>query len=129
VFEALRFRPQTWALLRICGKDRKVAAGTERETLMREGAKVLVATQSAMFDERAVSAPNEFRVDRPWDDYVHFGSGLHTCFGLQINRVHIPALAMALLEGPRITRAAGDAGKLQFDGPYPSGLGVSLWPS
>jgi cytochrome P450 len=126
VFEALRFRPQTWALLRICGADHTVAAGTERATLMREGAKVLVATQSAMFDERAVTAPNEFRVDRPWDDYLHFGSGLHTCFGLQINRVHIPALATALLEGPRITRAPGDAGKLQFDGPYPSGLGVSL---
>lgn len=126
VFEALRFRPQTWALLRICGETTTVAAGTERATEIRKGAKVLVATQSAMFDQRAVTAPHEFRVDRPWHDYVHFGSGLHTCFGLQINRVHIPALATALLEGPRISRAPGAAGKLQFDGPYPSGLGVSL---
>jgi cytochrome P450 len=122
MFEALRFRPQTWALLRICGKTRTVAAGTDRATEIREGAKVLVATQSAMFDERAVSAPREFRVDRPWSDYLHFGHGLHTCFGLQVNRVHIPALATALLEGPRIRRAP--AGRLKYSGPYPSSLGV-----
>ena len=54
VFEALRFRPQTWALLRICGKKQTVAADTDRATEIPEGAKVLVATQSAMFDERVV---------------------------------------------------------------------------
>jgi cytochrome P450 len=126
VFEALRFRPQTWALLRICGKTKTIAAGTERATELRAGAKVLVATQSAMFDERAVSAPREFRVDRPWSDYLHFGHGLHTCFGLQINRVHIPALATALLEGPQIRRAPDRAGRLTYSGPYPAGLGVVL---
>ena len=125
VFEALRFRPQTWALLRICGADRAVAAGTRRQATMREGARVLVATQSAMFDGRMVAAPEEFRVDRPWSDYLHFGHGLHTCFGLDINRVHLPALATALLEGPPIRRAPGRAGKLRWAGPYPCGLGVS----
>jgi cytochrome P450 len=93
---------------------------------MHQGAKVLVAVQSAMFDERAVTAPREFRVDRPWSDYLHFGHGLHTCFGLEINRVHLPAMATALLEGPRIARAPGSAGKLQWDGPFPVGLTVSL---
>ena len=89
---------------------------------MREGARILVATQSAMFDGEAVAAPKEFRVDRPWSDYLHFGHGLHTCFGLAINRVQLPALATALLEGPPVRRA----GKLRWAGPYPSGLEVSL---
>jgi cytochrome P450 len=126
LFEAMRFRPQTWALLRICGADRTIAAGTRRAATMREGARILVATQSAMFDERAVAAPKEFRVDRPWSDYLHFGHGLHTCFGLDINRVQLPALATALLEGPPVRRAQGAGGKLRWAGPYPSGLVVSL---
>jgi cytochrome P450 len=121
VFEALRFRPQTWALLRICGADQTIAPGTRRATMIREGGRVLVATQSAMFDPRAVEAPEQFRVDRPWSTYLHFGEGLHTCFGMEINRVHLPALAMALLEGPPIARA----GKLRWDGPFPSGLEVA----
>jgi cytochrome P450 len=121
VFEALRFRPHTWALLRLCPADRTVAEGTPPATTFKAGSRVLVATQSAMFDRRAVRSPGAFRVDRPWSEYLHFGEGLHTCFGMQINRVHLPALAMALLEGPPIERA----GKLQWDGPFPSGLEVT----
>jgi cytochrome P450 len=77
-----------------------------------------------MNDERAVPAPDEFRVDRAWSEYMHFGYGLHTCFGQAINRVQLPALATALLEGPPIRRAAGDAGELRWSGPFPSGLSV-----
>ena len=125
VFEALRFRPQTWALLRTCAADRTVAAGTRRATRLRQGAVTLVATQSAMFDGGAVASPRAFRVDRPWSDYLHFGHGLHTCFGQEINRVHLPALATALLEGPPIRRAPGAAGRLRWSGAYPSSLRVS----
>jgi cytochrome P450 len=128
VFEALRFRPQTWALLRICGADQTIAPGTRRATKIREGGRVLVATQSAMFDPRAVETPGQFRVDRPWSTYLHFGDGLHTCFGLEINRVHLPALATALLEGAPIARLSGVDGALRNEGPYPSSLGVSLGP-
>src|SRR6201999_4330989 len=126
LFEALRFRPQTWALLRTCAADTMVAADTRRATLFRGGSTVLVATQSAMFDQRAFPSPGAFRVDRPFDDYLHFGHGLHTCFGREINRLHLPALATALLEGPRIERAAGDAGRMVYDGPYPSSMTVSF---
>ena len=126
LFEALRFNPQTWALLRTCAADCTVAAGTRRATRFRAGAKVLVATQSAMFDPLVVQEPERFRTDRPWSDYLHFGHGLHTCFGLDINRVHIPAMATALLEGPPIARAPGDAGKLTVQGAYPTSLTVAL---
>ena len=128
VFEALRFRPQTWALLRTCATDCTVAAGTRRATRFREGSTVLVATQSAMFDEQAFAAPDKFRIDRPFGDYLHFGHGLHTCFGREINRVHLPALAMALLEGPPIERVPGEAGQIAWSGPYPASLTVSLAP-
>jgi len=129
IFEAMRFRPQTWALLRICAEDHTVAAGTGRATKFRKGSMVLIATQSAMFDRRAVSSPRSFKIDRPWSDYLHFGHGLHTCFGREINRVHLPALATALLEGPPIEREPGSAGQLSWNGPYPAGLTVSLGPA
>jgi cytochrome P450 len=126
LFEALRFRPQTWALVRTCMADRVVAPGTRRATTFHTGCTVLVATQSAMFDPSAFPSPNVFRTDRPFDSYLHFGHGLHSCFGREINRVHLPALATALLEGPRIERATGEAGQLTWDGAYPKSLTVSF---
>jgi cytochrome P450 len=81
-----------------------------------------------MFDRRTFPSPGEFRADRPFDDYLHFGHGLHTCFGREINRVHLPALAVALLEGAAITRAPGEAGEMTWDGPYPASLTVSRSP-
>jgi len=125
LFEALRFRPQTPALLRTCAEDYVVAAGTPRATLLHEGSRVLVATQSAMFDEHAVEDPSEFRVDRPWREYLHFGHGLHECFGESIIRAHLPALGTALLERGAVRRAPGAAGQLAWAGPFPSSLTVA----
>jgi cytochrome P450 len=125
VFEALRFRTHNSAVLRRCAVDHTVAAGTGHETTIRAGATVVVATESAMFDETAVNDPRRFRLDRPWTDYFHFGHGLHTCFGQEINRVQLPALTTALLEGARIARASA-GGSMSWRGPYPSGLRVRL---
>jgi len=126
LFEALRFRPQTWALLRTCTADQVVAPGTPRAATFHPGCTVLIATQSAMFDPGAFPSPNAFRADRPFDSYLHFGHGLHTCFGREINRVHLPALATPLLEGSRIQRAPGGAGQLTWDGAYPKSLTVTF---
>ena len=77
-----------------------------------------------MHDPAAVDEPEQFRLDRPASDYLLFGHGLHACFGEPIARAQIPALAAALLEGPRIRRARGDHGRLHFTGPFPSHLTV-----
>jgi cytochrome P450 len=123
-WEASRFRPQNFALLRLVAQDTTIAAGTDRATDVKAGSTVFAATLSAMHDERAIAAPAEFRVDRPWSDYMLFGFGMHTCYGQQIVRAQLPALATALLEGPPIRRAHGHDGQLRFDGPFPSGLRV-----
>lgn len=126
IFEASRFKPQNFALLRLVAQDTTIAAGTERETALKAGSTVFAATLSAMHDERAIDEPDEFRTDRPWSDYMLFGHGLHTCYGQQIVRAQMPALATALLEGPRIERAGGTAGRLRWEGPFPSGLTVGF---
>jgi cytochrome P450 len=127
LLEALRFRPQTWALLRTCVSDHTVAADTPRATTFHAGARVLIATQSAMFDSRRVKDPETFRVDRPLDDYLHFGYGLHTCFGQAINGVQLPALAAALFEGPPIKLTEPGAG-IVYDRSYPASLMVEFAP-
>jgi len=118
--EASRFNPQNFALLRYVPADTVIAAGTERETRVKAGSTVFAATLSAMHDERAIDDPDEFRTDRPWSDYMLFGHGLHTCYGQHIVRATLPAMAQALFEAPRLERA----GKLQFDGPFPSQMRV-----
>jgi len=123
-FEASRFNPQNFALLRYVPQDTVIAAGTDRETKVKAGSTVFAATLSAMHDERAIEQPDAFRIDRPWSDYMLFGHGMHTCYGQQIVRAQLPAMAQALLEGPRLQRARGGAGKLRFDGPFPAGLTV-----
>jgi cytochrome P450 len=120
VWEALRFSPQNFALLRLCPDEQVIAKGTDRETTVPAGSTIFAATLSAMHDERAVSDPEEFKVDRPWSDYMLFGHGLHTCYGQQIVRNQLPAMMLALLEGPTIKRD----GKLKWDGPFPSSLAV-----
>jgi len=90
-FEASRFAPQNFALLRLVAADTTIAAGTDRATAVKAGSTVFAATLSAMHDERAVADPSAFRVDRPWSDYMLFGHGLHTCFGQQIVRSQLPA--------------------------------------
>ena len=102
-----------------------VAAGTRRATCVRAGTQMLVATQSAMFDRRSVPAPRRFRTDRPFESYLHFGHGLHMCFGLEINRLQLPAMAVALLDGPPLRRAPGAAGRMTYDGLYPASLTVT----
>ena len=41
-----------------------------------------------------------FRTDRPWDDYILWGYGMHTCFGAHVNRAVMPAILKPLLASP-----------------------------
>ena len=58
--------------------------------------------------------------------YLHWGYGLHTCFGQYINQVQIPGILKPLLKRKGLRRAAGDAGQLQYSGPFPSSLKVEF---
>ena len=48
-------------------------------------AKPLVSIASAMRDERHRPVPDCFDAERTPDQYIHFGHGLHQCFGMWIN--------------------------------------------
>jgi cytochrome P450/glutathione S-transferase len=120
-FEAVRFNPHHPAQARYCGRAAEIAAQTPRAKRIPADTFVFAATLSAMFDPEKFSNPDEFRADREVE-YLHFGYGLHRCFGRAINGVQIPELLAALLRLPGLRRASGGAGRVVNDGPFPERL-------
>ncbi|WP_342152799.1 cytochrome P450 [Methylorubrum sp. SB2] len=120
VFEALRFAPVNPVIYRRALRETVIARSTLRACTIPEGTMVFAANLSAMFDPLAIEAPDAFRTDRPWEDYILWGEGLHTCFGAHVNRVLIPAILKPLLARPGLRRAAGPLGRIDTGGtPFP----------
>jgi cytochrome P450/glutathione S-transferase len=111
VYEALRFNPQTSALLRYQQADGNTA---------------LLMTISAMFDPKAFPQPGSFDTTRPLEKYLHFGHGMHTCYGLMINGVQLPALVGAIVQLPNLRRASGRFKPVLYEGPFPDRLVVQF---
>jgi cytochrome P450 len=81
-----------------------------------------IGTLSAMFDPDGFPDPKRFRIDRDVRSYLHFGWGMHQCFGLGINMVMIPEIMAAMLRLDGLRRAPGRAGRVVLDGPFPDRL-------
>lgn len=106
VQESLRLNPFAAGIQRICAEDYVVAKGTLRSTKIPKGTVVLAATQSAMMDHRKIESPSQFRLDRPAYSYMHFGFGLHTCFGQYMNLAQIPGIVKAVLKQKALRRVS-----------------------
>ena len=126
VFEASRYFPLTPGLFRDATEDYRLAGGTWRARTIPAGTRVMAATRSAMFDGRRIPDPTSFRLDRPDYAYMHFGAGMHECFGLYMNREMVPAICKAVLKRPGLRRAAGDAGRLKMESIFPISLVVEF---
>ena len=124
VFEALRFNPLNPAIYRRATRDTAIAANTLRAVQVPKSTMVFAFNLSAMFDPLKVKQPNTFRTDRPWDDYILWGEGLHACFGAHINRALIPAILKPLLVKQGLRRVPGELGEIDLAGtPFP----VHFW--
>jgi cytochrome P450 len=121
-FEALRFDPIAPRMERIALKDSVIAAGTPREQHVKAGTKVWATMGSAMRDGRRLPDAERFEPNRLPYEYMHFGHGLHTCFGIHINKGTLHLMVKPLLKR-NLRRARGKAGHLQKQGPF----AVSLW--
>jgi len=111
LFEAFRFDPLAPAVVRQTSVATTLAAGTNRATTIPAGSMVLPSFASAMRDGRRIADPECFDPTRTAPDYMHFGLGMHQCFGEAINRRMLPAMLQALLRYP-IRRAPGAQGHL-----------------
>jgi cytochrome P450 len=126
VTEAMRFDPLAPGLPRDVSSDWTLAKGTRHQRTIPAGSTVLVAFASAMMDPRRVADPKRFDPGRPASDYVHFGHGLHQCFGIHINRATLHLMLKPLLKQPNLRRAAGRAGRLHKNGPFAASLTVEF---
>jgi cytochrome P450/glutathione S-transferase len=110
-YEALRFHPQSPLLLRHSVAD---------------GQTMVLITISAMFDPAAFPQPNRFVTGRPLDRYLHFGYGMHRCYGSMINGIQIPELVKALVLLPNLRPGSGRFEKTVYEGPFPDRLVVEF---
>jgi cytochrome P450 len=127
-FEALRFNPINPVLARFAARDTEVAAGTPWKHRIFGGSTVYVAILPAMFDPRVFHQPGQFRADRPSSSYLHFGAGLHACYGRYINLIQIPELLAALLRLDDLRRADSTDGQIRYDGPFPDRFELEFRP-
>lgn len=115
-FEAFRFHPNLPVIIRHSEKDQWLG---DKRRFIPKGKTVYALISSAMFDKRTFEAPSTFRLDRPREDYLFFGHGLHTCYGNYINYIVIPEMLAALLRMPNLKPVTGKAGKIQYEGTFP----------
>lgn len=115
VFEALRFAPINPMIVRVTQEDYLLAAGEPHQTLIPKGTTVFALSWSAMFDPHVVAAPQEFRLDRPANHYLHFATGMHACFGRYISQIQIPQIIKPLLKRANLRPAGPPA----YDGAFP----------
>ena len=116
VNEAMRFHPIGPGVLRITTDDFLVGRDRWYAKTVPKGTTVMIATQSAMFDEALFSNPDDFDIGRNEYNFLLYGSGIHTCFGKYIAAALIPRMLMPLLARENLRRAQGDAGTLQMQG-------------
>src|SRR5215469_311315 len=120
-WEAVRFNPHHPLQVRFCSHDTTIAQDQRRTRSIPAGANTYVGTLSGMFDHEVFIYPAEFNAKRT-TEYLHFGYGMHTCFGKAINGVQIPELLAALLRLRNLRRASGGNGHILYDGPFPNRL-------
>lgn len=126
LFEAMRFKPINPGPFRVCREDYTIGKGTAGATTIRAGTRMVVSTQSAMFDERKVQKPSEFNPDRTPADYMLFGHGLHWCIGAYIAGAQITQTFKPLLKRSGLRRSAADAGRMHRLSVFPVHLSVEF---
>lgn len=126
VSEAMRLAPQSPGQFRVALDDQVLNA--QGPTVPR-GTRIFAATQSAMLDRAAFKQPSQVRLDRPQWPHLHFGYGLHSCFGRFISaEAQVPLLIKAILRQPNLRRAPGQAGRLTWDTAFPNSLTLHFDP-
>jgi cytochrome P450 len=102
VEELLRYEPPVQYL-----PNRIALADIEVDgTTIRKGERVTLLLAAASRDPQRFASPDRFNPDRPDNQHMGFGSGLHYCFGAPLARIEaqISLTAMARrLSNPRLT--------------------------
>jgi cytochrome P450 len=129
VLEALRFRTPTPVVTRLTTQAYTLSAGTRHETTIPAGTLTFAGLGAAMMDGSAIDAPSEFRLHRPAEHYLHFGTGLHRCLGVHIAMAQVTTMLARVLTLPGVRRGRGATGRLRVVGAFPKTFIVDFDPA
>jgi cytochrome P450 len=82
--ETLRWETSVTQVSRVAATDAEIGGGP-----VEAGAPVSVITGSANRDEARYEAPDEWRIDRPPQNHLAFGTGQHQCLGMHLARLEL----------------------------------------
>jgi linoleate 10R-lipoxygenase len=80
---------------------------------VKAGDKVFVSFVGAAKDPVMFPDPEEVKVDRPLDNYIHYDEGPHTCLGRDASRVALTAMLKTVGKLDNLRRAPGPKGELK----------------
>jgi cytochrome P450 len=120
--EALRLQPQAPFLIRKARGSMVIAPGSKNEQRIGPGDVVVAVTQSAMRDRYVLDQPGALRLDRDPHEILHFGAGIHRCFGAAISVTQFGALGSELLRAGEVRRA----GPLRWGPAFPEALPLTV---
>lgn len=93
---------------------------------IKPGDKVFVSfVAEAAMDPNIFPNPEEIRLDRPIENYLHYGAGPHTCLGADVNKVAITAMLKTVCRLDNLRRAPGPKGELKKI-PRPGGFYIYM---
>lgn len=96
-----------------------------RQVRVKPGDKVFVSFVNANREEEFFPEPNTVRIDRPLENYIHYGVGPHSCLGGEASRVALTAMLKTVGRLENIRRAPGPAGELKKI-PRPGGFYIYM---
>lgn len=105
-----------------------------RPVRVKPGDKVFVSFVDANREAKFFPDPNQVRIDRPMENYIHYGVGPHACLGGEASRVGLTAMLKVVGRLDNLRRAPGPSGQLKKI-PRPGGFYIymradhgSYWP-
>jgi cytochrome P450 len=122
-YEALRFNPHNPIVVRFARQA--VRFGKQSQYRLKPNTRIAASIFSAMHDKVEFPDPAKFNWQRP-NEYMHFGYGLHACFGRYINAVQIPEIIGGLVQLKNIRKADVNKGRVVYDGPFPDSFWVEF---
>lgn len=84
-----------------------------RQIAVKPGDKVFCSFVGAARDPKIFPNPDQVRLDRPLDSYIHYGIGGHTCLGKEASMVALTAMLKTVGKLQNLRRAPGPQGQLK----------------
>ena len=85
----------------------------DRQIPVKPGDKIFCSFVGANRDPVHFPNPNEVRLDRPLESYIHYGIGDHRCLGTDASRVALTAMLRVVAGLKNLRRAPGPQGQLK----------------